>query len=274
MRRVLLRPKVAVVVMLSMMRSLLYRLAKSNLMLAATLATIACSCVLAFVIWLSQQPQLGLDNIIEGDISQLTILQICGQSFVSGSFLAMVTGVFVASFIAADFKTGYIKNYLQVRGGRMSYAVASVVIAIIASIWFLLVAMVATIVTLPLVGQSYLIPSIDDIASWILQVALVISAYAVIAVLLVALTKSSTVGSIAAILLGGAAVETMMNLILSNIPGAPYALRTCMDYYLAMDLSALAAGDITGMGAFVEGGLTLIVAAILLVIAMRRRSLA
>ena len=76
------------------------------------------------------------------------------------------------------------------------------------------------------------------------------------------------------IFLGGGAVETILNLVLSNIPGMPYAVQMCMNNYLSMDLTALVAGDLTGTNAFLDGGITLAVVVVLAALVMRRRSLA
>ena len=126
-----------VVVMLSMVRAILYRMVKSPSNWAYTCAMVGCSCILAFAIWLSQQPSLGLGSIIEGNLSQMSILQIFGYSFVSGSFISMLAGVYIASFFSADFKTGYIKNYIQASGGRFAYLVAAVIASLVAVIWFM-----------------------------------------------------------------------------------------------------------------------------------------
>ena len=96
----------------------------------------------------------------------------------------------------------------------------------------------------------------------------------IITLLVVIITKNSTAGVIAGILLGGGAVETILNLVLSNIPGMPYAVQMCMNNYLSMDLTALVAGDLTGTNAFLDGGITLAVVVVLVALVMRRRSLA
>ena len=263
-----------VVVMLSMVRAILYRMVKSPSNWAYTCAMVGRSCILAFAIWLSQQPSLGLGSIIEGNLSQMSILQIFGYSFVSGSFISMLAGVYIASFFSADFKTGYIKNYIQASGGRFAYLVAAVIASLIAVIWFMVVGVFSTSISLFVVGQDYQLPTLEDAFLWFAQVVVVITAYMIITLLVVIITKNSTAGVIAGILLGGGAVETILNLVLSNIPGMPYAVQMCMNNYLSMDLTALVAGDLTGTNAFLDGGITLAVVVVLAALVMRRRSLA
>lgn len=263
-----------VVVMLSMVRAILYRMVKSPSNWAYTCAMVGCSCILAFAIWLSQQPSLGLGSIIEGNLSQMSILQIFGYSFVSGSFISMLEGVYIASFFSADFKTGYIKNYIQASGGRFAYLVAAVIASLVAVIWFMVVGVFSTSISLFVVGQDYQLPTLEDAFLWFAQVVVVITAYMIITLLVVIITKNSTAGVIAGILLGGGAVETILNLVLSNIPGMPYAVQMCMNNYLSMDLTALVAGDLTGTNAFLDGGITLAVVVVLAALVMRRRSLA
>lgn len=263
-----------VVVMLSMIRAILYRMVKSPSNWAYTCAMVGCSCILALAIWLSQQPSLGLGSIIAGNLSQMSILQIFGYSFVSGSFISMLAGVYIASFFSADFKTGYIKNYIQASGGRFAYLVAAVVASFVAVIWFMVVGVFSTSISLFVAGQDYQLPTLEDAFLWFAQVVVVITAYMIITLLVVIITKNSTAGVIAGILLGGGAVETILNLVLSNIPGMPYAVQMCMNNYLSMDLTALVAGDLTGTNAFLDGGITLAIVVVLAALVMRRRSLA
>lgn len=259
--------------MLSMMRASFYRMTHSTLFWVYTVTMVAICLVLPLALWLSKQPALGLGNIIEGDLASLTLLQFFGSGYVSGSFFAMFAGVFAVSFAAGDVKTGYMKNLVQASGGRVSYALAIVAVAVVSTLWFMLVGIAVTAVALPIVGQGYLVPSLSDCLLWIVQVLAVVSAYAVIAVLMTVLTKSEVVGVVVAILLGSGAAETVLNLVLSNIPVLPMAVRTCLDGFLAVDLAQLAAGMAAGSNALVEGGLTLVVAAVLVVVVLRRRRL-
>lgn len=262
------------VAVLSMMRAVLYRTMHSTLFRVYTVTMAVICLVLPLAIWLSQQPDLGLGNIIEGDLASLTLLQFYGSGYVSGSFLAMFAAVYVASFAAADFKTGYVKNLVQAQGGRVSYAVSLVAVALLATLWFMVVGIAVTAVSLPVVGQSYLMPTFADALLWVAQVLLVVSAYAAVALLVVAITKSEAAGIVAAIMLSGGVAEMALSLVLSNIPVLPMAVRTCLDGYLAADLAQLAVGMAPEANALVEGGLTLAVAAVLVAVVLRRRRLA
>ena len=64
-------------------------------------------------------------------------------------------------------------------------------------------------------------------------------AYATVAIFLTAITGSETVATIGGILIAGGAVESLLKLILANLPGIPVVLRDCLDSYLATDLAML-----------------------------------
>ena len=78
---------------------------------------------------------------------------------------------------------------------------------------------------------------------------------------------------LAAIFLGGGAVESVCKLVLANIPGIPAALRDCLDGYLATDLATLAQGAVCDPMVYVQAGATILVAGAACVLVMRRRSL-
>lgn len=257
--------------MLSMVRALLYRTAKSSQLLSFTIAVGLVACVIPAMCLVAPLMSEVVD--LRGVLSGMTLVQIFGNTFISGSFLGMMAAGFAAVLMSADFKTGFVKNLVQARGGRVSFAVAHAVVAVVATAWFMAVGLAVEAATLVLVGQPFLLPGAGDMLLVLAQALVVVAAYCALSQLVVAVTKSEPLGVVAGIFLGAGAVEGALNLVASNVPGLPLAVRTFFDGYLSADLAQLAAGAATGTGSFLEGGATLAVALVLTIAVLRRRSL-
>lgn len=258
--------------MLSMLRAVLYRMAKSTLFLSFTVAIAACACLIPALCLLA--PSLALSFDFGEMLAGMTILRIFGNTFLSGSFLGMMAAALAASLMASDFKTGYVKNLVQARGGRVSFVIAYVVAAAVASLWLAIVGFAVLVAGLAIVGQPFLLSSASDVLLCFAQVLVVLVAYCALALLVVVVTRSEVLGAVAGLFLGGGACEGALNLVASNIPWFPTEVRTFFDGYLNADLAQLASGMLTGTGSFLEGGVTLLAAAALAVLVARRRGLA
>lgn len=257
--------------MLSMVRAQLYRTAKSSQLLVFTIVVALVACVIPTMCLAAPLMSEVVD--FRSALSGMTLVQIFGNTFLSGSFLGMIAAGFAATVMSADFKTGFAKNLVQARGGRVSFAVAHAVVAVAATVWFMAVGLAVEAALLALVGQPFLPSGAGDMLLVLAQAVVVIAAYCALSQLVVAVTKSEPLGIVVGIFLGGGAVEGALNLVASNVPGLPLAVRTFFDGYLSADLSQLAAGAVTGTGSFLEGGATFAVAVVIAAVVLRRRSL-
>ena len=188
--------------------------------------------------------------------------------------MAMAHAIFMAAITSELFKRGYVKNLIQAKGGRATLALSLVA-------WCVLSASVATLMGVAvtefgtrLAGCAPALPSLADFLQWFIQVTLCVSAYSVLTVMAVFLTKSEVAGMVIAISLGAGGVENILRLLLANIPGLAPALRDCLDGYLAADLSMLGSGAICDPFSYVQSIATIAVATALCVAVAKKRSLA
>lgn len=260
--------------MLSMIRSELFLIVRSRYTIFYAVVFFVIAVATPFALWLHNVwPAFAATNFVVVPAAPLPSLQLYGVSFVSGSFVAIGVGVLVSAIVTEDFKTGYVKNLVQARGGRVSYAVAVAACALAVATATTLFGMLVVEGALRLQGYAPVAPSAADALQWFAQVALCCAAYATVAALIAIATRSEAVAVLAAIFLGGGAVESVCKLVLANIPGIPVALRDCLDGYLATDLSTLALGAVCDPMTYVQAGATVLVVGAACVLVMRRRSL-
>ncbi len=260
--------------MLSMVRSLLYRIMRSRVFIVYV--AIICLCALAtpFALWLYEVwPAFAATGLIELPDEPLPALQLYGISLVEGSFLSALVSLMMGYFVANDFKSGFVKNLVQAEGGRLSYVFAAMACAIVLSLAITAVGTAAVGLALFLQGFPLVAPETGEVLQWLLQVALCISAYAAIAVLLGIASGSEMVAVVGGLLLGEGAVEFALQLILANVPGLPACVRDCLDGYLVADLGMLAQGTVCDSMTYVQAAVTLLVAGAFAALVMRRRSL-
>lgn len=261
--------------MLSMIRSELFRIVRSRFLIAYGTVFLLVALATPFALWLSKVwPAFAATGLVVVPVEPLPSLQLYGVSFVGGSFLAIGAGVAMGYFAAQDQKSGYVKNLVQARGGRVSYATALIVCSVVIAVVSTAAGMLVVEAALRLQGYVPAAPSSEEALQWFAQVTLCVSAYASMAVLLAVATGSESVSVFAAIFLGGGAAESFCQFILANIPGAPAALRDCLDGYLAVDLAMLGQGQVCDPMTYVQAGVTILVVGGLAALVMRRRALA
>lgn len=267
-------PRKGAVAVLSMMRAQMRYVIRSRY--AAVFGIVfACMCAFeAAAIWMHLHvPWFTELGIVVGIHDGVPSLALWGSSFVGGSLIAMLFSIFMASMASEFFKHGYVKNMIQARGGRASYALAFVALCVLLSAAMTVVGVVVTETGVRIAGVAPALPSIGDFFQWLTQVILCVTAYAVLTVLVVFVTKSEVAGVIAALFFGGGGVEGLMMFVLANVPGMPAAIRDCLDGYLAADVSTLGAGGICDPLSYAQSVGTILVVGALCVLVMRRRSL-
>lgn len=260
--------------MLSMLRSELYRIAKSRFSWGYAIMLTLMVLANPFALWLYQVwPAFAETGFVEMPDTPLSQLQLVGVSIVSGGLLSMGFAIVMAALVVDDFKAGFVKNLLQARGGRVSYAVSLFIACLIfvaASVAF---AMVVVLAAFAGIGYQAAPSSLGDIAQWYAQSVLVIAAYASLTMLVAIVTRSEAVSVIAGVLLGGGAVESLLKMVLANIPGVPDALRDCLDGYLATQVAMLSNGWLCEPLSYAQAVVTFLIAGALCVLVMRRKSL-
>ena len=214
-------------------------------------------------------------------LNHASSLQLYGQGFVSGSWIAMLTCIFVAIFFMSEFRTGAIKNMMQAQGGRMTFAAAGMVVCAAAALIFVVAGVVGCELFFRLAGFSFQMSGIAEVALWFLQVWLVVFAYTSIVYLAACTTQSTVFSVIIGFLLGGYALENVLTgmanavaALTGHLPAFDALANFFMNDSLMVYLSALSSGNASDPSVFGVAAGVVIVMAVINVLVMRRRSLA
>lgn len=260
--------------MLSMLRAELFRIVRSRYLLfyfglfsLVALATPA-------AMWLDRVwPAFAETGFVEMPDWPLPSLQFYGVSFVAGSLLPMLASVMMVAFVSEDFKTGFVKNLVQARGGRTAYAVAVIACCVLFAAVSTALGMLLVEAALRVQGYVPAPAAPAEMLQWFAQVALCTSAYMSVSVLVAVLSGSEVLSAAAVLMVGGGMVESVLMMVLANVPGIPAVLRDCLDGYLMADMSVLTSGVVTDPFTYVQAVATIAVAGGLALAAMRRKSL-
>lgn len=272
--------------MLSMIASMLYRLVKTRMTWvflgfytltiivgsAALKAVGADAALQAKMAETSSEVTLGLSVMTSA--AGADILQACGLLFVRGSVISMFAAAFCASFVVSDLRTGFIKNLMQVRGGRLVYAVSAAVVTACVCAAYVVTGVAISLISLTAAGFSMAPLDVRQFIPWCAEVAATSYAYALIAVLVALLTRSAVASVLSGLMLGGAAVENLLYTALGLVTGHPEEVRQVFDGYLAVTISQLGLGSVQSWEALVPVAVTVAVAIVVSAGIMRRRRLA
>ena len=221
----------------------------------------------------SSDVALGL-SVLDSASGGVSLVAACGALFVRGSFIAMLVAVFCGVFFAADIRSGAVKNVVQGAGARFSYALAACAVTLCVTAAAVAVGTVVSAASLLALGFPLAAPVPLQFAAWLLQVWASVSAYALIAVAVALVSGSSAVSAIAGLLLGGAAVETLLYSALGLLTGRPDEVRQVLDGYLAVTVSQLGYGNVLPWDAMLPVLATIAIVAAAGMMIMRRRRLA
>lgn len=221
----------------------------------------------------SSDVALGLSVLSPGS-GGVDLMRACGALFVRGSFVAMLVAVFCGLFFAKDVGSGGVKNIVQGRTARRDYALAAGVLTLVVAAFAVLAGALVSVVSLAALGFPLVALAPGELVSWLAEVWLAVSAYAVVVVVVALLTGSEAVSVVAGLMLGGAAVENLLYAALGLVTGHPDEVRQVFGGYLAMMLSRLGDGTVLPGEAVVPALATVAIAVAAGALVMRRRRLA
>ena len=221
----------------------------------------------------SSDVALGLSVLSPGS-DGVDLMRACGALFVRGSFVAMLVAVFCGLFFAKDVRSGGVKNIVQGRTARRGYALAAGVLTLAVAAFAVLAGALVSVVSLAALGFPLAALAPGELVSWLAEVWLAVSAYAVVVVVVALLTGSEAVSVVAGLMLGGAAVENLLYAALGLVTGHPDEVRQVFGGYLAMMLSRLGDGTVLPGEAVVPALATVAIAVAAGALVMRRRRLA
>ncbi len=221
----------------------------------------------------SSDVALGLSVLSPGS-GGVDLMRACGALFVRGSFVAMLVAVFCGLFFAKDVRSGGVNNIVQGRTARRDYALAAGVLTLAVAAFAVLAGALVSVVSLAALGFPLAALAPGELVSWLAEVWLAVSAYAVVVVVVALLTGSEAVSVVAGLMLGGAAVENLLYAALGLVTGHPDEVRQVFGGYLAMMLSRLGDGTVLPGEAVVPALATVAIAVAAGALVMRRRRLA
>ncbi|MCI8909065.1 MAG: ABC transporter permease subunit [Oscillibacter sp.] len=141
------------------------------------------------------------DRMMSEYIHNLSQLDLMHETLGSG-FLLVMTGIGMTLFVNGDFSSGFIKNICSVRPRRRDYVLSKIVLAGVYS-GILTVLSVLLMLLVPMLIQMYPAPdSISEILRYTLWMWLPHWAFGLMALVLVALTRGSTLGIILSLVSG------------------------------------------------------------------------
>ena len=201
-------------------------------------------------------------------------MRACGPLFLRGSIVAMLVSFLCCQFIANDVRSVAVKNIVQGRTARRDYALAAGVLTLAVAAFAVLAGALVSVVSLAALGFPLAALAPGELVSWLAEVWLAVSAYAVVVVVVALFTGSEAVSVVAGLMLGGAAVENLLYAALGLVTGHPDEVRQVFGGYLAMMLSRLGDGTVLPGEAVVPALATVAIAVAAGALVMRRRRLA
>ena len=108
-------------------------------------------------------------GVVSPSVSGAALESLCGSLFVRGSAIAMFVAAFCAVFIATDLRSGYVKNLMQARGGRLSYALAATLVIAGVCVAYVLVGVAATVLGALITGIKLSVPAMPDFILWCIE---------------------------------------------------------------------------------------------------------
>ena len=255
--------------MLSMLRSNLYRLVKTRLTWAYAIVCVLLICMELLVWFFTASSSASYGDPLN---PTMTAVQMYGRTL--GSGVVFLASVYCAVFFAADFKTKSIKNVLQAKGGRVSYALAAAVTVLVVQVGAMVASSVVAGAAYQVLGFEIAESSVGDLALLFCQFLLVSTAYSLIAVLFVFATGNETLATVATLVVSSGLVESFLRVALANVFADFPPLRDCLDGYLAVQMNLLSAGTVSDAGGIAAAAATCAVALGLCVLVMKKRELA
>ena len=173
------------------------------------------------------------DRIMSEYIQNMSQLDLMHETLGSG-FLLVMTGIGMTLFVNGDFSSGFIKNICCINPRRRDYVLSKIALAGIYS-GIITVLSVLLMLLFPLLIQMYPVPdSISQILRYVLWMWLPHWAFALMALALVLLTRSTTLGIILSLVAGGGLTAALVGMLGRLLRWPPFE-----QYFLAAVVKGL-----------------------------------
>ncbi len=149
------------------------------------------------------------DRRMSEEIRNMTQLDLAHETL-GGGFLLIVIGIGVTLFVSGDFSSGFIKNTCCAQPRRIRYVLSKALAAGVYSGIVTLLGAVLILLAPRLFGMRPLPNTLPDILQYMLWMWLPHWAFALMALALVLLTRSSTLGIILSLVAGGGLTAVLL----------------------------------------------------------------
>ena len=173
------------------------------------------------------------DRMMSEYIQNMSQLDFMHETLGSG-FLLVMTGIGMTLFVNGDFSSGFIKNICCINPRRRDYVLSKVALAGIYS-GIITVLSVLLMLLSPVLIHMYPVPdSISQILRYVLWMWLPHWAFALMALALVLLTRSTTLGIILSLVAGGGLTAALVGMLGRLLRWPPFE-----QYFLAAVVKGL-----------------------------------
>ncbi len=149
-----------------------------------------------------------------------SVTTMWANTYLNGGFLGIVTAIFVALFLARDFKSGFIKNLNMSRAGRVRYYAEKLVIVALLDAFFLALCSVFSVAAFASFGFTFQVAeSAGAVALWLFLAWLAMFAYSCLVACVVWLSRSEAVSIAFAVIVCSCVVGAFLvqlSLLLAN----------------------------------------------------------
>ena len=221
----------------------------------------------------SSDISLGLAVLFPGT-GGIDLVRACGVLFVRGSAVSMIVSSLLGLLFASDLKCGFVKNVAQGRNARVRYALAACALALAVSALAVLGGVVVSLASLVSLGFAVSVPGFPELLSWAAEVWLFVSAYALAATLAAILSGSEAFSVVFGLMLGGGVVGKLLCSAAALLAGSPGSAGALFSGSLAAAVSRLGGGSVLPWVAMGPAIVSIVSLAALVVVAVRRKSLA
>ena len=191
-----------------------------------------------------------------------------------GRWPATVAALIVMLLVSGDFGAGAIKNLPLVRGGRISYALATMALCAGVALTCTFIALGFALIGCTLTSATIAWPSADDIVLWELALWLGSTCYTAACASLTMLSGSRALGVAAVVLVPSGIIEVMLTLGAAVLPMTSEASIDVLFSFLPFDaMSTLRLGSVPWPHGVLACAGTLALGVVLGVLAMRRKDL-
>ena len=221
--------------MFNLLRMDLYRLFRTKSVYLC-LATLLAASVLSFwVMWLTSTPEgrkaiTGLDASVTTDSNEndrgMVIISVQNESFpiledydilalfreigMDGGAYACLLGIVVSIFVCHDYKSGFIKTILSLHRRRWHYIACKIITAGILNLLYLVISFGFCLLLNALFHDLVPLTDTDSILFYLSQSWVVTTAFAALFILIITLTRSTSAGVLASVLLGSGIIVILL----------------------------------------------------------------